>query len=173
MTKGNAPIRTLTLLRHAKSSWKNPALDDIERPLNKRGRRDADAMAQRLVEHGATFTAVFASPARRSRETLTRMLLALPAQDAIVTFDQVFYTFDSDMLIAALKKLDDDLQDVAIVGHNPALEDTIRWLTSDPVEKFPTAAGAQLTIALPHWKKLYAGCAKLMWLLTPEKSLTL
>jgi phosphohistidine phosphatase len=163
------PARTLTLLRHAKSSWKNPSLTDIERPLNKRGRREADAMAQRLVDHGATFTTVFASPARRCRETLARMLLALPAQDATLTIDQAFYTFERDGLLSALKNLDDGLQDVMVVGHNPAMEETIRWLTGEPLDSFPTAACAQLTFALPRWTKLHEGCAELMWLLTPEK----
>jgi phosphohistidine phosphatase len=162
------PVRTLTLLRHAKSSWKNPALTDMERPLNKRGRREADAMAQRVVEHGATFTTVFASPARRSRETLARMLLALPAQDAILTFDQAFYTFERDGLLNALKSLDDGLQDVMVVGHNPAIDETLRWLTGETFDGFPTAACAQLTFTLPRWTKLHEGCAELMWLLTPE-----
>jgi len=169
MNNTKNPERTLTLLRHAKSSWKIPMLTDIERPLNKRGRRDADAMATRIVEHGATFTTVFASPARRSRETLTRMLLALPAQDASITFDQAFYTFERDVLIAALKTLDDNLHDVTIVGHNPALEEAICWLTGETLDSFPTAACAQLTLAVPRWEKLHPGCAELMWLLIPEK----
>lgn len=169
MSQKKTPLRTLTLLRHAKSSWKNPVLSDIERPLNKRGRRDADAMAQRMVEHGATFTTVFASPARRSRETLARMLLALPAQDATITFDQAFYTFERDGLISALKHLDDELQDVMVVGHSPAIDETIQWLCGEALTTFPTAACAQLTITLPHWKKLHEGCAELMWWLTPEK----
>jgi len=173
MSKIKNPVRTLTLLRHAKSSWKNPALTDIERPLHKRGRRDADAMAMRIVEHGATLTTVFASPARRCRETLARMLVALPAQDVSITFDQAFYTFERDALIAALKNLDDDIQDVSIVGHNPALEDTITWLTGESLTNFPTTACAQLTLTLPRWRKLHKGCAELMWLLTPEKPNTL
>ncbi|HEY6130386.1 MAG TPA: histidine phosphatase family protein, partial [Halioglobus sp.] len=65
--------RTLILLRHAKSAWKDTTLKDIERPLKKRGRRDAADMAPRLREYGATYTTIFASPARRSRETIARM----------------------------------------------------------------------------------------------------
>jgi len=172
MNKAKSPLRTLTLLRHAKSSWKDPALTDIERPLNKRGRRDARAMAHRIVEHGATLTTIFASPARRSRETLTRILLTLPAQDTSITVDQAFYTFECDALVNAIRSFDDNLQDVMIIGHNPALEEAITWMTGTTLSCFPTTACAQLTLTLSSWKKLQPGCADLMWLLTPEKSLT-
>ncbi len=161
-------VRTLTLLRHAKSSWKNQALADIERPLNNRGRRAADAMAARLVAHGVTFTHILASPARRSRETIMRMLLALPARNATITFDHAFYIFEAQGLIDALRRLDDNMLDVLIVGHNPALEDAINFLTGKRIQGFPTAACAQLAIALPNWATLHEACAELVWLLRPE-----
>ncbi len=136
---------TLTLLRHAKSSWQDPTLTDMERPLNKRGRRDAATMGLRLKEHGATFKTIFSSPARRTRETITSMLLTLPAQDTQLTFDQGFYTFERDELLQAIRQLDDKLTDVMIVGHNPAMHETLRWLTGVPIAKFPTCAAAQLS----------------------------
>jgi phosphohistidine phosphatase len=157
----------LTLLRHAKSSWKDPTLTDMERPLNKRGRRDAAAMAPRLIKHGATFNTIFASPARRSRETITGMLLTLPSQDTQLTFAQDFYTFERDGLLQAIRQLDDKLDDVMLVGHNPAMHETLCWLTGEPIAAFPTCAAAQLSINLQHWKKIQRGCAQLRWVLVP------
>jgi phosphohistidine phosphatase len=163
---------TLTLLRHAKSSWQDPALTDMERPLNKRGRRDAVAMALRLQEHGATFKTIFSSPARRTRETIARMLLTLPSQEAHLTFDQGFYTFDCDGLLQAIRQLDDQVNDVMVVGHNPAMHDTLRWLTGAPIATFPTCAAAQLTLDLPRWTNIRKGSAQLNWVLQPKSATT-
>lgn len=170
MARNTSSFRTLTLLRHAKSSWKDPDLADIERPLNKRGRRDAKAMAPRIAADGASFAAVYASPARRSRDTLMCMLQALPAQDARIVLDRRLYTFSHDALTDTLKQLDDGLRDVMVIGHNPALQDGIGWLIGETLERFPTAACARLTLNLPRWAALHEGCAELEWLLTPHDS---
>lgn len=164
---------TLTLLRHAKSSWQDPTLTDMERPLNKRGRRDAAAMAVPLKEHGASFKTIFASPARRTRETITRMLLALPAQDAQLIFDQRFYNFERDQLLHAIRQLDDKHNDVMLVGHNPAMHETLRWLTGKVIDAFPTCAAAQLSLDLPSWSKIGKGSAQLRWVLLPKLATTL
>jgi len=164
--------RTLTLLRHAKSSWKDPTLTDMERPLNKRGRRDSDTMGLRLKEHGSTFKTIFSSPARRTRETITRMLLTLPAQDTQMTFDQSFYIFERAELLQAIRRLDDKLSDVMIVGHNPAMHETLRWLTGEAIAEFPTCAAAQLSLSLPRWNNIQKGCAQLRWILLPKSTTT-
>ncbi len=161
--------RTLILLRHAKSSWQDPDLTDMERPLNKRGRRDADLMALRLKEHGATFKTIFASPARRTRETITRMLLSLPSQDTQLTFDQSFYTFERDGLLQTIRQLNDKLFDVMIVGHNPAMLETLCWLTGAPIDTFPTCAAAHLTLGQSRWTKIRKSSAQLRWVLLPER----
>jgi len=163
---------TLTLLRHAKSSWKDRTLTDMERPLNKRGRRDAATMALRLREHGTTFKTIFSSPARRTRETIASMLLTLPAQDTQLTFDQRFYTFERDDLLQALRQLGDKLNDVMIVGHNPAMHETLCWLTGEAIAEFPTCTAAQLSLSLSHWKEIQKGCAQLRWILLPKSTTT-
>ena len=161
--------RRLTFIRHAKSSWKDPLLTDIERPLTRRGREDAKQMAPLLVEHGATFNTIMASPARRARETIARMLITLPAQDVQLAFDQDYYTFDASALLEAIRKLDDKLEDVTIIGHNPALQDALQWLTGEAITEFPTCAAAHIALTLPRWSKLKQGNGELMWLLAPEK----
>lgn len=169
MSKRKLQVRTLTFLRHAKSSWKNAALADIDRPLTKRGRRDADAMALRIIEKGGSLDVVFASPARRVRETVFRVINNIPVQEARLVFDSALYTFDGSTLIEELKTLDDDLLHVTVVGHNPALQDAIGWLVGCAVSAFPTTACAQLTMPVAHWSDLKNGCATLDWLLVPER----
>lgn len=163
---------TLTLLRHAKSSWQDSTLADMERPLNKRGRRDAATMSVRLKDQGTTFKTIFSSPARRTRETITRMLLTLPSQDTQLTFDRNLYTFERDELLQAIRRLDDTLNDVMIVGHNPAMHEALRWLTGAPIATFPTCAAAQLTLDLPRWTKIRKGSAQLNWVLQPKSAKT-
>lgn len=158
---------TLTLLRHAKSSWKDTSIADIDRPLNKRGRQAADIMAQHLIAAGVSFHTIFASPSRRTRETIARMLLQIPARDTRVVFDQKFYTFKRSDLIAAMKCFDDATQDIMVVGHNPAMQEAIEWLTGSRLDSFPTAACAKLTLSISGWGELQKGCAALEWVLTP------
>jgi phosphohistidine phosphatase len=160
--------RTLTVLRHAKSSWKERDLPDIDRPLNKRGQRDALAMAARIAAKGESFCTVYASPARRSRDTLLLMLQTLPVRDARIVFDQRLYTFERDALLDLIKLLDDGLKHVLLVGHNPALQDSINWLTGGQLDRFPTAACTRMYMTLPHWSELRPGCAAPDWLLTPK-----
>lgn len=171
MGRNDIPLRTLTVLRHAKSSWKNASLDDIDRPLSKRGRREADVMGARIIRQGGSLDVIFASPARRSQETIFRILSGLPVQETRLIFDKALYTFDSSTLIEALKTLDDSLLQVTIVGHNPALEDAIDWLAGATVGAFPTAACAQLRLPIAHWSGLKKGCATIGWCLVPEKRL--
>lgn len=124
-------------------------------------------MAARIVAFGGSFATVFASPARRTRETLARMLLQLPAQDSAIVLDSSLYTFSRDGLLDALRTLDDSLIDVLVVGHNPALHDTIEWLSGASLDDFPPAACAQLSVPLARWRDLAAGCAGLDWVLEP------
>lgn len=160
--------RSLTLLRHAKSSWKLQGLPDIERPLNKRGKRATMAMTARIAAKGESFCTVYASPARRCRDTLLPMLRALPVRDARIVFDQRLYTFERDALLALIKQFDDGLKHVMLIGHNPALLDSINWLTGGQLDRFPTAACARMRMTLPRWSDLHPGCAALEWLLTPK-----
>ena len=161
--------RTLTFLRHAKSSWKEGTLADMERPLNKRGRRDAVIVARQLLDNGVTFSSIYSSPARRCRETITRMLLALPARDVRLCFDHALYTFERNSLLQGIRQLDDSVDDAMLVGHNPAMHDTLCWITGMAIAKFPTCAAAQVSLSLRGWKKLHEGCGQLRWMVMPDR----
>jgi len=164
--------RSLTLLRHAKSSWKDASLADIDRPLNRRGRAAADEMALRIREHGGNGGAIVASTSRRTRETVARMLLQWPPRETQLRLAAEFYTFDRADFVRALAGLDDSIDDVMVVGHNPALQEAISWLTGQPLPHFPTAACARLQVSAARWRDLRAGCATLRWLLLPSTAKT-
>ncbi|MCK9469175.1 MAG: histidine phosphatase family protein [Porticoccaceae bacterium] len=154
-------MKTLLLIRHGKSSWKDPALTDLQRPLKKRGIRNAREMGERLgkLEHGVE--RVFTSPARRTVETLELMAEAagFGAESSEVVAD--FYSFDYDDLMVAIGKTDDRWQSVAVVGHNPAITDLVNFLALEHLINIPTCGVALLKLDIRRWNDLRAGCAKL------------
>ena len=151
-------MRHVWLLRHAKSSWDDPGLADRDRPLAPRGVRGAAAMAGYLASVDPP-RLVLCSAGLRARQTLASVLPSL-GTDLEIRIEPELYTFDVDVLLARLRRLDDDVDSVMIVGHNPALEELALRLSAagelrDRLDqKFPT--GALATIELPgeRWASL-------------------
>ena len=130
--------RHLTLIRHAKSSWNSPAPTDFERPLNKRGRHDAPRMGQELEELGIRFDKMMCSSAVRARETLGGLSQGLNIQS-----DGIDYL--KDLYLASVVRLRDlvaaqpaDFHDIALIGHNPGMEDFAALLSGGEVDRMPT-----------------------------------
>lgn len=163
---GPVPGRELLLLRHAKAS-RTGAASDFERPLTRRGRRDAPRIARWMKTNGLVPDCVVASPAHRVRETAGLVLdeLALPGGD--VRWDERVYEADVRALLRVLADCPADARRVLLVGHNPGLEDLVRHLggatVREPEEgKFlPTCALARLRVE-PPWADLRAGAASLV-----------
>src|SRR5690554_2617585 len=130
----------LYLLRHARAKSPNGNLTDAERPLSQRGRKQVAAMAPALMRWGALEGEVVSSPARRTRETLEAMAEALPegTPAPVAHFDEALYTFDGEALRAWLKGLPEGSRRLLVVGHNPALLELARWLSSKAPEALPT-----------------------------------
>jgi phosphohistidine phosphatase len=167
-----ASTRQLWLLRHAKSSWEDPELPDEDRPLAPRGERAAAAMATYLSSLD-TPRLVVCSSALRARQTLAAVLPALGA-DLTIGIEPGMYTFDANVLLERVRRVEDDAPSVVLVGHNPALEDLALRLAANGEErtrlerKFPT--GALLTIELPGgpWAALGDGVGDIVRFVTPR-----
>ena len=155
-------MKTLTLLRHAKSSWTDPALRDFDRPLNARGRRAARSMGREMREQGLAFDRVLASPAVRVVETL-RDLGDGYGHALHPEFDRRVYMATAELLLDFIHATDDGVTDLLIVGHNPGLERLALLLTQagdlrDEIEvQYPTATLTQITFAVDHWAEVAAG----------------
>jgi len=167
-------VRTLYVLRHAKSTWDRSELADHERPLAPRGRRAAHALAGRIERLGIAPTLVLCSTAVRARETLDALAPTLGA-GVEVYLDDGLYAAGVEELLIRLRRVPDSVTAVLLVGHNPGLQDLVLELCSDGDpdeldrvrEKFPTCALATLTIADCSWAKLSGGAATLRSLLVP------
>ncbi|RLQ22342.1 phosphoglycerate mutase [Seongchinamella sediminis] len=163
-------MKTLHLLRHAKSAWNEPGLPDRERGLNKRGRRDAPRMGAALAAEIAP-QGIFVSPARRARLTLDGLCEGWPALAACQhTSEEALYTFDAADLWRWLMAADDRKPGLFLIGHNPALTELVNELLGQrQLDNLPTAAYARLGLALDSWVQLQAGCGQLERLLPPRQ----
>jgi phosphohistidine phosphatase len=142
--------RRLLLMRHAKSSWNDPSLADHERPLNGRGRRDAEAVGAYLGSSDLVPDAVLCSSATRARETLERSGL----RPRSVRHDDALYGADAEALLSAIRNADPKATTLAVIGHDPGIHDLASSLAGDvPGEeaerlrtKFPTGAVAAFDV---------------------------
>lgn len=154
-------MKTLLLLRHAKSSWENPSVGDFDRPLNERGRKAAPKVGRFLVESELVPDRVVCSPAQRTRETWTAVQSELDGPRE-ATFDQAIYLGAPDTLLEIAKSQPDDADTVMLIGHNPGVEALAGWLAGEgspeAIErlslKFPTAGLAILEFEVDHWVEL-------------------
>jgi phosphohistidine phosphatase len=148
----NQAKKTLLILRHAKSSWKDDSLADHDRPLKKRGRRDARRMGTWLQEQQLLPDVILTSTAVRARET-TQLTAEGADYAGPVRAVEALYHAEPEEIVGVLRTLEDTAERVMIVGHNPGLE----MLLEDLVGKWrrlPTATLAQVTLPLSHWRAL-------------------
>jgi phosphohistidine phosphatase len=163
-------MKHVYLLRHAKSSWKTRGVQDHDRPLAPRGRRAAKAIAGYLLEHGIEPELVLCSTARRTRETLERIEPALGTAD--VRFEPELYGASAGTLLDRLRRVDDEVGSVLLIGHNPAIQtlalDLATHAAPEMEAKFPTAALAALEFRGRSWRALGAGTVELTAFVRPR-----
>lgn len=145
-------MKTLLLMRHAKSSWKDPELADHERPLNKRGKKDAPLMGQLLRERNLIPDRILSSTAIRARATAETFAESSGYQGEILYLDNL-YLAEADEYILALKNVPDLFGCVLMIGHNPGLE-TVLQVLSGAIQSLPTAVIAQVQLPIEHWSDL-------------------
>lgn len=145
-------MKTLTIVRHAKSSWDDRSLSDRERPLNKRGERDAPVMGQRIADAGIRPSLIASSPATRAWTTarIIAEQISYPAE---------FLQRENDLYLASLSDLldvvaaqDDGFQSLMIVGHNPGLTDFANFLCPGLTNNLPTAGAVCVNIDQEDWQ---------------------
>ena len=160
-------LKKLHFLRHAKSSWDHGSLSDVERPLNKRGLLATRIMAEPMVEAGCSFKNIFTSPAVRACTTLENIASHLPRHDIKWKIDDDLYTFNAGALLDWCHALSSDLNDVMVVGHNPAITELTNRLTGADIINVPTCAYIQMEFE-GDWKDLDKNSAKHTKFLTPK-----
>ena len=146
-------MKTLFLIRHAKSSWDDPALPDMDRPLNDRGRRDAPKMGERLAKRDVKPDLILSSPAMRALKTAEIIAKKLDYRRKDIVVDDRLYAVGADDLLDVIHKLDDKLERVMLFGHNPELTELAHRL-SNKITHIPTCAVAEFTFDAKSWSKI-------------------
>ena len=146
-------MKTMLLVRHAKSNWENPALPDKDRPLNDRGKRDAAKMAARLAKRELKPDLILSSPARRALATAQIIARELDYNLQDIVVDDRLYAVDADDLLGVLRKLGDKTKRVMLFGHNPELTDLANRLASE-ITHMPTCAVAEFTFDAKSWSRI-------------------
>ncbi|HEX8249475.1 MAG TPA: histidine phosphatase family protein [Pyrinomonadaceae bacterium] len=159
-------MKTLFILRHAKSSWDNPDLADFERPLNERGLKTAPFVGNLMRERRLRVDLILSSPARRARETATLVTEAAEFA-AEIRYDERIYEASPLSLLYLLSETEDEFESVLLVGHNPGLEGLIKIL-SGGIQSMPTAALAKIELNIDFWSKIAAESGKLNFVVRPK-----
>lgn len=162
-------MKQLTLVRHAKSSWGHPGLADHDRPLNKRGEQDAPRMAAHLAASYPPPEAIISSTAVRALSTSKAMAAALGYPAGHVRHEEAIYEASTDSLWALVQGLDDKLQRVMLIGHNPGFTNLVNLLSDAGLENLPTCGVARIEFAVDHWSELRAGDGRLISLDRPKQ----
>jgi phosphohistidine phosphatase len=145
-------MKTLLVLRHAKSSWNDPALDDHERPLNERGRRDAPRMGELVRQYGLIPDLVISSDAVRALLTAQAVAEAARYAGEILLDPRLYIASPADIL-SLLQTVRENAETIMIVGHNPGLEELVEHLTGERLD-LPTATLAEIHLPIDHWHDL-------------------
>jgi phosphohistidine phosphatase len=166
---GETVVKRLVLVRHAKSSWADPAIADHDRPLNKRGRRAATVVGRHLREAGLAPDLVLCSSANRARATLERF--GLPPATELRIEDQL-YGAGASALLARLRTVPAAVGSVLVLAHNPGVEDLVGLLVDDRralPDRFPTAAVAELRLPIRTWAELAPQVGRLRSFVVPRE----
>ena len=150
-------MKTLLVLRHAKSSWKNPETSDHDRPLNRRGKRDAPRMGRLVAARGLRPDVIVSSTAQRARRTADEVAQHSGYEGA-VQLERHLYLASPDEIVDVVRSVAGGARRVMVVGHNPGLEDLVARLAGHP-ETLPTAALAEIRLSIRSWKDLAVSSA--------------
>ena len=160
-------MRTLYLLRHAKSSWKDVTLPDFDRPLKDRGRKAAKRIGKYLAAEKLSDPDVIVSPAVRTRETAE--IVSKHANLRVdVRFDERIYEASLRDLVQVVSEIPDTKKVAIMIGHNPGFEELLAYLTGEG-RRMPTCALAKIKFEVESWKDIKEDQGHLDWFVTPKE----
>jgi phosphohistidine phosphatase len=164
-------MRTLYLVRHAKSSWDSPGLRDFDRPLNERGLNDAPKMAKTLLKMGLKPDLIVSSPAKRALTTAQFFAKTFELADAaFVQEPRIYEAFSTDIL-QIISKLPNEAKVVMLFGHNPTFTDVANRFTDDFIDNVPTCGIVRIESKADTWDALYEGNGRVTACFFPKEVL--
>lgn len=166
-----SPMHSLFLLRHAKSSWQDPKQEDINRPLNKRGKIDAPLIGKLLVERGDIPDLIISSTARRAFSTAKRISKALGYSIERIMKDQRLYMAGIDDFNDVISEISNNTQKLMLVSHNFGITDFADYVSNSNLGSIPTCGIVKIEFDLNSWKEVLDKKGKLIYFEFPKKIL--
>ena len=162
-------MKHLLLVRHAKSSWDDPEQRDFDRPLNERGKRNASEMGKRLLERHWKTDMLISSPAKRAIKTARLLARETGYDEDAIVQEMSIYEASIDDLKYIVKVMDERVNNVMLVGHNPGMSQLAMLLTGNHGLQLPTCGMVAISLRIKHWKELRPDCGNLLWFDYPKK----
>ncbi|MFN3839302.1 MAG: SixA phosphatase family protein [Cyclobacteriaceae bacterium] len=161
-------MKTLYIIRHAKSSWDNPGQSDFERPLNDRGRKDAPRMGKRLKERGIKPNLLLSSPAKRALATARRISGEIGFDKEKIKTEKRLYHADSETILEIIQNLNNKYDTVMLFGHNPGLTDFVNEIMHANLPNLPTCGVVAARFITDSWLEADAGTCELLFVDSPK-----
>ncbi len=154
-------MKKLYLIRHAKSSWKEVGVPDFKRKLNKRGKKDASIMGEVLKKKGIIPDIIISSPANRTKKTSYIIAENIGIKKENIIFKESIYESNIEELLNLIKNLDNSLNSIFLIGHNPSLNILAEYLTNSYINNIPTCGILAVNLEINLWNKISKACGKI------------
>ena len=162
-------MKKLFLIRHAKSSWSDPTVSDYYRTLNKRGKKDAPFMAATLANTGVQPDIILSSPAKRAKKTACFIAKGVGYPTDSIVYDDNIYSASTEELFRLLRKVDEKINELFLIGHNFAITDLAVALTDVVIENIPTSGIVAMECRIKKWSNIGPGSGKILFFDYPKR----
>ncbi len=164
-------MKTLIIIRHAKSSWEDMTLSDFDRPLNNRGKRDAPAMGELMKKLKVIPQLMISSPAKRAKATAFEIAEKLGINEKDIVLNENLYHAATSEILRIASMVDDNIEKIVIVGHNPGLTYLANTKTGAYIDNIPTSGIVGIKFDIDSWKEVEDAQGVLAFFEYPKKSL--
>ncbi len=164
-------MKRLLIVRHAKSSWSDSTLDDRERPLNKRGKRDSEVMGRELAKRGFIPDLIVSSPAKRALKTAVNIARRVGASPRKIERNEIMYSSGIEGILGMIRKLDDGIRTAIVVGHNPDITALANRLGDFRIDNVPTCGMVCFNFEGRKWQKAIDSGGKMAFYEFPKKTM--
>jgi phosphohistidine phosphatase len=164
-------MKTLYIIRLAKSSWDSSAKSDFDRPLNRRGLRDAPIMGTVLKQKAIKPDLVISSSAKRAKKTALIISEQIGYEESDILFDENLYLASANEILEIIQNVDDYVESLFIIGHNPGMTEFINHFSDAFIDNLPTAGVFSMEFDMSSWKSLKTKSAKNCFFDYPKKHL--
>lgn len=161
-------MKYLYLIRHAKSSWSDPRLSDFDRPLNKRGKKDAPFMGKRLASASTHFDLLVSSSAKRARKTARIIAKQIGYNREDIVYHNEIYSSELRKLLSVIKQTEHKINSLGLVGHNHVITECAEWLTGDSIVNIPTSGIVAISFETDNWAEIDREAGQLIFFDYPK-----